>query len=156
MFPKIRAWVDTITGCYLDDNGKTVNIKQKFMENDITTINRKEKEGIGVKGIWFKFDDAIFMRSTSVKDKNGKEIYEKDIVKDENGYIYIVEFTVSDNFCGFQMIPIKCKPKYPSENILWKSNNIEIIGNVFENDEYKYYRKGKRVRQRTQNTWMQI
>ena len=148
MFPKFRAWVDTQTGFYRDNNGKFRETRRKFMESNIRTIQRKAKyispydEMIGEEGIWFSFDDAVFMRATSTKDKNGKEIYEKDIVKDEKGHKYIVEFIILNNFCGFQMIPIKCNRKQSDKCSLWKHSEVEVVGNVFENDEYKYYRKG--------------
>lgn len=72
-------------------------------------------------------DEVLLLEYAGFKDNNGKEIYEKDIVHCYGGeyfegkWEFDVEF-VMDNFVN------DCFA-------LGKSENIEIIGNIFENPE---------------------
>lgn len=72
--------------------------------------------------------DYKLMQYTGLKDKNGKEIYEGDIVKTVHGNeIYKVEYHQST----FMYIG-KERNQYPNHNL---SSNSEIIGNIYENPE---------------------
>ena len=64
-------------------------------------------------------NSAILMKSTGKFDKNGKEVYELDIVKMNSGELRLVE--VKDG---------KHEPicHYPSDS-------FEVVGNIFENTE---------------------
>ncbi|MHA1280294.1 MAG: YopX family protein [Candidatus Helarchaeota archaeon] len=94
-------------------------------------------------------DKIILMQYTGLKDKNGKEIYEGDIIESiENGMIYKIEnFIPITRMCEYDCsIPIG---KRDGKEILrgngisesysddWMSNPkfYEIIGNIYENEE---------------------
>jgi uncharacterized phage protein (TIGR01671 family) len=72
--------------------------------------------------------DIELMQYTGLKDKNGVEIYEGDIIELENGDICIIEF----NDGKFIAYP-KIKSNYSSikEYVYW-SNPKKVIGNIYE------------------------
>ena len=80
----------------------------------------------------FYFDghEAHLMQYTGLKDKNGKEIYEGDILQRNNGSKYVVVF---ENGC-FKLKPIG-KHSEISTIAYAKHEPLKIIGNIYENPE---------------------
>lgn len=86
---------------------------------------------------------AIWLQYTGLKDKNGKEIYEGDIVELTNTYkgmntksiveIDFIDFTFAGKWAeeyspsGYMYNPLGC---YNFPTVL-----IEVIGNIYENPE---------------------
>lgn len=89
----------------------------------------------------------ILMQYTGLKDKNGKEIYDGDILKRsyveseflnvvkpvETSEIIVVEW--DKNYCGYK-IPSN-KPASPATMLLNPNGlpEFEVIGNIYENPE---------------------
>lgn len=101
--------------------------------------------GFYQKRIIKEFNDAILMQCTGLKDKNGKLIYEGDILYNLfSNYKYVVNFgkftlnytkPFSVNITGFY-ITYKENIKNEIDSLqMLDLNNIEVIGNIYENPE---------------------
>ncbi|MGO3598808.1 MAG: YopX family protein [Lactococcus lactis] len=122
MIPKLRTW---------DKQDKRMSYGEVYYFNDM---------------IEYRFDhlcteadeDVEFMQSTGIKDKNGVEIYEGDILK-----LHAI-FLAPDDKIGY----LEYSPKYGYSIIFegnrlyrqeyWASTNklnYEVIGNIYENPE---------------------
>lgn len=93
----------------------------------------------------FNIDDCIIMQCTGLKDKNGKLIYEGDIVKSDFKFFTItinpLAFKVGDvvfsELFGGWVINSKDKAAPYQQAHLGKieAQNCEVIGNIYENKE---------------------
>ena len=105
-------------------------------ENDC--VNSYEVEQVSdtdcvqIQNTCFEYE---LMQYTGLKDKNGKEIYEGDIVK--NSINDILEVLWCDDRCGFEM-----RGRYDKSHVIKQLDcdiiidlNVEVIGNIYENPE---------------------
>ncbi|HBJ1650894.1 TPA: hypothetical protein LA460_000113 [Clostridium botulinum] len=101
-------------------NKMIYNIQDEFEEH-ITL-------GMDCFGNYLKDDDFTVMQYTGIKDKNGKEIYEGDILKLSNS-----RYKVIYQDCSFQLSRIN---GYDLDLItMYAINKSEVIGNIYENKE---------------------
>lgn len=90
-----------------------------------------------ITGIDFsEVNPSTICQCTGMKDKNGKLIWENDIVRDEHGIFYKAFW--QNNYYQFSWICVKAGVfSVGTKWDLWsfKSFEIEVIGNVFDNPE---------------------
>lgn len=102
----------------------------------IDRYNVTDDEGNDTYQEVFKAVEADIMQYIGLKDKNGKEIYEGDIVEYEIDSPGLGEYFkgVVEFYNGFYYIKSK-----RTDNIMdltdYETNNLTIIGNIYENPE---------------------
>lgn len=78
----------------------------------------------------------VVLQYIGLKDKNYKEIYEGDIIKDMDNLYYKVIY-IKESAC-FVFSPIRKDTKIKFSFSFRKSNNreMEVVGNIFENRDF--------------------
>lgn len=87
-------------------------------------------------GVYRKIDDVILMQYTGLKDKNGKEIYEGDIlfkfgIDDAPYVVKFGEQSISHDWQG-----VGFYTEYGGEIAnIFGGSYVEVIGNIYENPD---------------------
>ncbi|EGO2751824.1 hypothetical protein IDE27_002021 [Enterococcus faecalis] len=131
MIPKFRVW---------DKNTEDVV--------DVKTIDLEKDGSIGCivdyNGINLDMTECVIMQSTGLKDKNGVEIFESDLVKvidgesEEDSYISVVKNYSNEGYPAFD---IEYPPNYHYDRNVLSAimcngfETIEVTGNVYDNPE---------------------
>ena len=128
MIPKFRAY----------DSGSTTRMYQPeevmVCDGDIW-IDDEDFEA----GEWIVNNDLYLMQSTGLFDKNGKEIFEGDIleVTDKHSWLEVVSYSQEKAMFVTEEINREFKvPKSPLYDLLDSTFlKFKVIGNIYENPE---------------------
>ncbi len=101
------------------------NLKEMIPVHDVDF----ERKIINTSSAWRFLNEVALMQYTGLKDKNGKEIYEGDVIKSIRGYKAVVEWVDDGRFLGFT-IERERKIMYVGQEPA-----VEVIGNIYESPE---------------------
>ncbi|MEG7528950.1 YopX family protein [Streptococcus mitis] len=121
MIPKFRAYDSgSLSRMYQPDEVMAGN-------GDIWIIDEDS-----AAGEWIVNNDIHLMQSTGLKDKNGKEIFEGDVVKmSKDVYSELTYYEVARHYGGAYRLESK---QHGCE--LWlRHTDCEVVGNIYENKE---------------------
>lgn len=124
---KFRVW-DKENKKWIDDIDIAIN------QNGLLFIRHEHQTDL--KPMSFtKSSNFEIVWFTGLKDKNLKEIYEGDLVKDELKNVWIIEWTDGGGrlLPGYQLKIVNLKGTTALMTFIGKQ--IEIIGNIYENKE---------------------
>ena len=117
MIPRFRAW--------LKEDKEMIDVDEMHFKNG-------ELDFIGNGITWmYKKSDIVLMQSTGFKDKNGKEIFEGDILGTDGGLLDgVVEYRTDLGMWTNSLL------RYNNfERLCCIANSREIIGNIHTNPE---------------------
>lgn len=118
MIPKFRAWDKHSQKMFAND-------ELLIWNNNVYANDSKKLTCNNLKG--WSIDDEYLMQSTGLRDKNGKEIFEGDIVK-SSGLLGTIESFKAMWICSFV--------KYNNyQKVGFFAQEIEVVGNIYENPE---------------------
>ena len=131
---KFRAWLPGNVMCDWDD--LSIGIPEGGFDNDECEELRPHIHLAQVFEDWER-QGVKLMQYTGIKDKNGKDIYEGDIIK-EIGVLLVV--TWSNSYNQFRLSKPRGGKPYRAINRPFKlytnsCNFTEVIGNIYENPD---------------------
>ena len=128
MIPKFRAW----------DSSKKEMFKDTFAITESGQVVVVDQSSVLTSPDYIFVDNLVIMQSTGLYDKNGKEIFEGDIVQFEDYYIEsdlpyinmgIVEWS-QGQFTITNRASVEMEDLLDGEFL-----DLTIIGNIYENKE---------------------
>ncbi|WP_368739398.1 YopX family protein [Enterococcus faecalis] len=121
MIPKFRAYSVKENIMYYPDEDKN---EEWTIDDDTGFIAPLINLG---NGMWGMIDKYVLMQSTGLKDKNGVEIFEGDIGWDDHQEVH--------GQVIFENGAFKYEWDNISEDLFEATDDIEIVGNIYENSE---------------------
>lgn len=132
LVPLFRVWIKS-KGCFAD---YIVSVIYDTLEVEICWGGINESEIFG-------FDDVEFLHFTGIRDKNGKEIFEGDLITETGvfnstvkygSWVYEEDFGAKAKSVGFYLDKsYEEHTWYENFNYDYISKNCEVVGNIYEN-----------------------
>lgn len=124
--------------------GKRVN-NGEWVEGNLFIPDKEDTPTqicIGINIIRINYDviPETVGQFTGLTDKNGKKIFEGDIIKTKYGRLCIVVWFSSPTYVGWDLKVVETvdnclHTKKPDFSDLYYSDNLEIVGNIHDNPE---------------------
>lgn len=131
MIPKYRAWDIEFE--------KMVQVNTLFLDEQTLKVTY-ENGGVAKDDINY----YVLMQSTGLKDKNGKEIFEGDLITETGvfnstvkygSWVYEEDFGAKAKSVGFYLDKsYEEHTLYENFNYDYISKNCEVVGNIYENN----------------------
>ncbi|WP_413539018.1 YopX family protein [Enterococcus malodoratus] len=123
MIPKFRAW-------WIQDEVMTHIYTLEFLQGGIRVSD----------GCWhekFLGDEVILMQSTGLKDKNGVEIFEGDVVNYDDGEFSYIGSVKKDCYQFYinGIEPVDSYDFIDVSNTFDGTTSLTILGNIYEDKE---------------------
>ena len=126
MIPKYRMWNEITSRLHSVDG--------LYFDSEVAQY----KDEVGVSR-FIKFKNAILMQSTGLKDKNGKEIFEGDVVANGKDVMCMKRHDTLGFYVEqkgeVQFIADGMDLEEFEEDAKEIADSIEILGNIYENPE---------------------
>ena len=126
MTPKFRAWDKHSQKMFAND-------ELLIWNNNVYANDSKKLTCNNLKG--WSIDDEYLMQSTGLRDKNGKEIFEGDIL-DYKGRKALVRWHGSYASFIYRFVDELQNRKTEWKPLYLAYMKCEIIGNIYENPEF--------------------
>ena len=124
MIPKFRAW----------DTTKKEMFKDTFAITESGQVVVVDQSSVFVSPDYVFVDNLVIMQSTGLLDKNGKEIFEGDIV-DYKGREAVIKWHGSYASFIYRFVDGLQERVSEWEPLFLACYHFEIIGNIYENPE---------------------
>lgn len=128
MIPKFRAW---------DTRAKEM-FKDTFAITESGQVVVVEQESVASPPDYVFVEHLVIMQSTGLHDKNGKEIFEGDVIEieDEEEVLGNAKLTWNNEQAVFMIEAINVDDIAPFHEILSDEGySYRVVGNIYENPE---------------------
>lgn len=152
MIPKFRGIsIADDSKCKMQYGYLIADGEQAFIINEVVEAN----EQYITIGSWCPVDQKTIGQSTGLKDKNGKEIFEGDIIRTSaygcivgfGEYTYFEDENTPTTEIGFYLSFLNVTPATYAPFDIYYWDNCEVIGNIYENEldliMYEFYKYNK-------------